>query len=169
MVPRPCSCCPIVINSGWRTSESGCDSARDQRSRPGRDDKIVAAWNALLVDSLVQAAMVFGRSDWLATRGSRRAPLAAALAQGRLRRTSRAGEVGTAPGILEDYAALASAATRLAAARADAGWIDRARQLLAVVLEHFDDDGRGFFDTAAEPSSCTPGRRTPPITRHRRA
>ena len=40
--------------------------ARDQRSRPGRDDKVVAAWNGLLVDALVQAAMIFGRSDWLA-------------------------------------------------------------------------------------------------------
>ena len=38
---------------------------RDQRSRPGRDDKVVAAWNALLVDALVQAAMIFDRPDWL--------------------------------------------------------------------------------------------------------
>ena len=35
--------------------------ARDQRSRPGRDDKVVAAWNGLLVDALVQAAMIFDR------------------------------------------------------------------------------------------------------------
>ncbi len=56
--------------------------ARDQRSRPGRDDKIVAAWNALLVDSLVQAAMVFGRSGLVGHRdGGCRSPLAAALAQ----------------------------------------------------------------------------------------
>jgi uncharacterized protein YyaL (SSP411 family) len=42
-------------------------AARDQRSRPGRDDKVVAAWNGWLVSSLVQAAVVFERPDWLAT------------------------------------------------------------------------------------------------------
>src|SRR4029450_12019614 len=37
--------------------------ARDQRARPGRDDKVVAAWNALLVDALVQAAMILDRPE----------------------------------------------------------------------------------------------------------
>ncbi|MFL6026823.1 MAG: thioredoxin domain-containing protein [Friedmanniella sp.] len=126
-------------------------SARERRPRPGRDDKVVASWNGLLVEALVEAAVVFDRPDWL-THAQEAADLLWRLHwhEGRLRRTSRAGEVGTAPGILEDYAALASAATRLAAARADAGWIERARQLLAVVLEHFDDGGRGFFDTAQD-------------------
>src|SRR3954451_9171182 len=126
-------------------------SARERRPRPGRDDKVVASWNGLLVEALVEAAVVFDRPDWL-THAQEAADLLWRLHwhEGRLRRTSRAGEVGTAPGILEDYAALASAAARLAAARADAGWIERARQLLAVVLEHFDDGGRGFCDTAQD-------------------
>ena len=124
--------------------------ARDQRSRPGRDDKIVAAWNALLVDSLVQASMVFGRSDWLA-------PATEAADQlwrlhwrnGRLRRTSRDGVVGEAAAILEDYGALALAAVRLAAVNASPEWLAHAQQLLDVIMEQFDDDG-GFFDTAAD-------------------
>ncbi|HYI59736.1 MAG TPA: thioredoxin domain-containing protein, partial [Microlunatus sp.] len=40
-------------------------TARAGRPRPSRDDKVVAAWNGWLIDSLVQAAGVFGRSDWL--------------------------------------------------------------------------------------------------------
>ena len=56
--------------------------ARDQRSRPGRDDKVVAAWNGWLVDSLVQAAMIFARPEWLADRDrGGRARLAVALAR----------------------------------------------------------------------------------------
>ena len=122
---------------------------RDRRSRPGRDDKVVAAWNGWLVSSLVQASVVSERSDWLAT--------AAAAAEtvwqthwrdGRLVRTSRDGEPGEAPGILEDYAALAEACVALAAALAESTWLDRARQLLAAVLDRFDDGGSGFFDTA---------------------
>ena len=69
---------------------------------------------------------------------------------GRLRRASRDGQPGSAPGIAEDYAALAQAAVRLATATGDAGWLDRARALVAVLLEQFDDGGAGFFDTAAD-------------------
>ena len=126
-------------------------AAREGRPRPGRDDKVVASWNGWLVEALVDAALVFDRPDWL-----EQARSAAELLwrlhwhEGRLRRTSRGGEVGTAPGILEDYAALAAAATRLAGALADPRWLDRARDLLAVVLTSFDDGGAGFFDTAAD-------------------
>ncbi len=126
-------------------------TARDRRPRPGRDDKVVAAWNGWLIDSLVQAALVFDRPDWLA------AATEAATAvwqvhwrDGRLRRASRDGRAGAAAGILEDYAALAAAFARLAAALADADWVERSRALLEIVLTEFDDGGAGFFDTAAD-------------------
>jgi uncharacterized protein len=125
--------------------------ARDKRSRPGRDDKIVAAWNALLVDTLIQAAMVFGRSDWLVTATEAAEHLwRLHWRNGRLRRTSRDGVVGEAAAILEDYGALALAAVRLAAVNASPEWLARAQQLLDVIMEQFDDDGGGFFDTAAD-------------------
>jgi uncharacterized protein YyaL (SSP411 family) len=126
-------------------------AARDQRARPGRDDKIVAAWNGLLVDSLVQAAMIFARPEWL--------QIATEAADqvwrlhwrgGRLCRTSREGVAGEALGILEDYAALALAAARLAAVHAAPAWLSRAEQLLEVVMEQFTDADGGFFDTAAD-------------------
>ena len=125
--------------------------ARDQRSRPGRDDKIVTAWNTLLVDALIQAAVVFDHPDWLA--------LATETAEylwqvhwrdGRLRRTSRDGRVGEAAAILEDYAAFALAAVRLAAVNAESAWLARAEQLLDVIMEQFDDPAGGFFDTASD-------------------
>jgi uncharacterized protein YyaL (SSP411 family) len=124
---------------------------RDQRSRPGRDDKIVASWNALLVDALVQAAMIFDRPDWLASATETAEFLwAVHWRDGRLRRTSRKGVVGEAAAILEDYAALALAEVRLAAVHAAPEWLARAEQLLEVIMEQFDDAGRGFFDSAAD-------------------
>jgi uncharacterized protein YyaL (SSP411 family) len=126
-------------------------AVREQRPRPGRDDKVVASWNGWLIEALVEAALVFDRPAWLEeARAALDLIWRLHWCDGRLRRTSRSGEVGRAPGILEDYAAVASAATRLGAALADPVWVVRARDLLQVVLERFDDGGRGFFDTAAD-------------------
>jgi uncharacterized protein YyaL (SSP411 family) len=125
--------------------------ARDQRSRPGRDDKVVAAWNGWLVDALAQAAMIFTRPDWLAKATETAEFLWQVHWQdGRLRRTSRGGVVGEAVAILEDYAAVALAAVRLAAIHAAPEWLTRAEQLLEVIMQQFDDAERGFFDTAAD-------------------
>ncbi|GAA3577077.1 thioredoxin domain-containing protein [Microlunatus spumicola] len=127
--------------------------AREQRARPGRDDKVVAAWNGWLVDSLVEAAEVFGRPDW------REAARAAAelvwevhwqADERRLRRTSRDGRPGGAAGILEDHSAVAAAYVRLGCATGDPVWVERARTLLAVVEEQFPDGRGGWFDTAAD-------------------
>ena len=127
--------------------------AREQRARPGRDDKVVAAWNGWLLDALAEAAVVFDRPDWLEA-----ATRAGALLwelhwdddARRLRRTSRDGRPGTAVGILEDYGALAAAFVRLGCATGEATWVDRARALLAVVGEQFADGQGGYFDTAAD-------------------
>ncbi|HEU4910158.1 MAG TPA: N-acylglucosamine 2-epimerase, partial [Propionibacteriaceae bacterium] len=125
--------------------------ARDQRSRPGRDDKVVAAWNALLVDALVQAAMIFDRPEWLHAATEAAEHLwQLHWRDGRLRRTSRNGVSGDAFGILEDYAASALAAARLAAVQARPQWLSRAEQLLDVIMKQFDDGAGGFFDTAAD-------------------
>jgi len=126
-------------------------TARNQRSRPGRDDKVVAAWNALLVDALVQAAMIFDRPEWLQIATEAAEHLwQLHWREGRLRRTSRDGVAGEAFGILEDYAAFALAASRLAAAYAEPLWLNRAEQLLEVIMEQFDDPAGGLFDTAAD-------------------
>ena len=126
-------------------------SARDQRSRPGRDDKVVAAWNAWLVDALGHAGMIFSRQDWLAVATDAAEHLwDLHFRDGRLRRTSRDGVVGSAAGILEDYAAFALASVRLAEIHATPTWLTRAEQLLEVIMDQFDDAGRGFFDTAAD-------------------
>ena len=40
---------------------------RDRRIRPGRDDKILTSWNALMIEGMAHAGRVFGRDDWLAS------------------------------------------------------------------------------------------------------
>ena len=135
------------------TVRAALRAAREERHRPGRDDKMVAAWNGWLIHSLVQAAGVFGRPDWLAlARQATELIWSRHWVAGRLRRTSRDGVVGEAPGVLEDYAAMIMAAVALAAADADASWLARADLLAEVIITEFAD-GDGFFDTAADAES----------------
>ncbi len=127
-------------------------AARRDRPQPARDDKVVTAWNAFAIDALVRAGAVFDEPGWVGA--------AAAAAQlllevnttpdGRLLRTSRDGAPGTADAVLEDVAALASALCSLAGATGDAGWLDRAGQLLEDLLARFGDGAGGFFDTGAD-------------------
>ena len=68
-----------------------CSTAREQRVRPGLDDKVLTEWNALMLSTLAEAAAATGDADWLdgggrATASScsrpaaRRRPLAAVVA-----------------------------------------------------------------------------------------
>ena len=124
---------------------------RERRPRPTRDDKVVVAWNGWLISSMIDAAMIFDQSAWLeSARTAGELLWRVHWVDSRLRRTSRGGQVGSALGILEDYAALIQAYVRLAAATAEPVWLERARQLHGVIASQFDDGNGGFFDTAAD-------------------
>src|SRR5690606_8972028 len=103
-----------------------------------RDDKVVTAWNGWLIDSLAQAAMIMGRPDWLElARHAAELIWRVHRVGDELRRSSRDGQVGTAAAVLEDHAALCQAATRLAAATADAEWAARAEWLADRMIADF--------------------------------
>ncbi len=125
--------------------------ARAGRPVPARDDKVVAAWNGWLIESLVEAGQVFERPDWVeSARAAGESVWAVHWVDGRLRRTSRDGVVGTAAGILEDYAALVGAFVRLAEADGPIPWIGRAEEVAGVIGEVFEAEDGGLFDTAAD-------------------
>jgi uncharacterized protein YyaL (SSP411 family) len=124
---------------------------REQRPRPTRDDKVVVAWNGWLISSMIDAAMIFDQPPWLeSARTAGELLWRVHWVDSRLRRTSRGGQVGSAPGILEDYAALTQAYVRLAAATAEPVWLERARQLCGVIASQFDDGTGGYFDAASD-------------------
>lgn len=123
--------------------------ARERRPRPARDDKVVAAWNGLLIDALVSGAMILDEPEWLGRAAAAAEHLwAVHWVDGGLRRTSRDGVAGTAAGVLEDYGALALGFGRLASATADGVWLERATDLLEVVERHLTADDGGWYDTA---------------------
>ncbi|WP_343954295.1 thioredoxin domain-containing protein [Nonomuraea longicatena] len=124
-------------------------TAREQRVRPGRDDKVVAAWTGLAIAALAETGVVLDRPDLVAA-----ARAAAVLLEevhvsgGRLARTSRDGRVGANAGVLEDYADLAEGLIALYGATGESRWFELAGELLEVVLERFTDGSGGFYDTA---------------------
>ncbi len=124
-------------------------TARESRIRPGRDDKVLTSWNALMIKGLARAGRRFGRTDWV--RQAQAAAdalhltvwsngrLAASYQQGRARHN----------GYLDDYAFLLDALLELLQADwrdADLFW---ARQLADALLMHFEDaEVGGFFFTS---------------------
>jgi len=124
-------------------------AARDTRVRPGRDDKVVTAWNGLAIAALAECGLLL-REPGFMTAALEAAGLLTALhlADGRLRRTSRAGEAGPGAGVLEDYACLADGLLALAGATGQGRWVTLAGELLETALTRFGDGHGGFYDTA---------------------
>ncbi|MGH3190616.1 MAG: thioredoxin domain-containing protein, partial [Streptosporangiaceae bacterium] len=126
-------------------------AARDGRVRPGRDDKVVAAWNGLAISALAECGVLLGRPDLTAVALDAAALLAEVhLVDGRLIRTSRHGSAGDTAGILEDYACVAEGFLVLSGITGEGHWTALAGQLLDVALTEFGDGAGGFYDTAAD-------------------
>jgi uncharacterized protein len=126
-------------------------AARLTRPQPGRDDKVVSAWNGLAITALAETSVALDRLEFLdaATQCARRL-LDLHLVGGRLRRASLGGRVGDSAAILEDHATLATGLSTLHQLTGEASWLDAATSLLDIALDHFADperDGR-WFDTA---------------------
>ncbi|MDX2646054.1 thioredoxin domain-containing protein [Streptomyces sp. PA03-1a] len=125
-------------------------TAREGRPRPGRDDKVVAAWNGLAVAALAETGAYFERPDLVAA-AVEAADLLVRVhmdARGRLARTSRDGTVGGNAGVLEDYADVAEGFLALAAVTGEGVWLDLAGLLLDSVLRHFTGEDGTLYDTA---------------------
>ncbi|MFC4534300.1 thioredoxin domain-containing protein [Sphaerisporangium dianthi] len=123
--------------------------ARSARVRPGRDDKVVAAWNGLAIAAMAEVGALFDRRDLVgAARSAAELLVRVHLDGSRLARTSRDGRVGANAGVLEDYADVAEGLLALYGVTGESRWFDRAGDLLDTVLDRFPDGRGGFYDTA---------------------
>ncbi|HEV7652176.1 MAG TPA: thioredoxin domain-containing protein, partial [Actinophytocola sp.] len=139
------------VPARWSRARERLLIARDARPQPGRDDKVVTAWNGLAIGALAYAGAAFAVPDWTAAANAA-AELVTDLhlVDGRLRRASRDGKVGTASGVLEDYGCLADGLLALHQATGAPRWLDAAVSLLDTALSHFTDSSApgAFHDTA---------------------
>jgi uncharacterized protein len=124
-------------------------AARAGRARPGRDDKVVTAWNGLAIAALAECGLLLAEPEFIAAAAGAAELLARVhLAAGRLARTSRAGQAGPSAGVLEDYACLADGLMVLSGVTGQARWVPMAGELLETALTRFTDGSGGFYDTA---------------------
>ncbi len=127
-------------------------AAREERIRPGLDDKRLTAWNGLMISALAEAGAVLEREDYLAA-----ARRAAAFvldemrdADGRLLRTYNAGEARL-NAYLEDHAFMVEALVTLYEATFEPRWFGAARELADAMIERFGDpEHGGFFQTSGD-------------------
>ncbi|MGB8858917.1 MAG: thioredoxin domain-containing protein [Ilumatobacteraceae bacterium] len=128
--------------------------ARERRRRPGLDDKVLTEWNGLMLASLCEAAAAFERSDWTAAALANGEFLLRELRRpdGRWHRSWHAEGLPPARhhALAADHAAVIDGFTRLAELTGQARWIDHARELVDVLLDHFWDVDRGGLYTTPD-------------------
>jgi uncharacterized protein YyaL (SSP411 family) len=135
-------------------SHSRLLAARASRIRPGTDDKILTAWNGLLLAAVAEAARVIDESELqnkyniLAIRNAEFL-LEALRPDGKLKRSWRQGKI-TNEVFLEDYAALILGLIELYQTDFENKWFAFAQELTAEMLDLFSDPNGGFFDTSKD-------------------
>jgi uncharacterized protein YyaL (SSP411 family) len=127
-------------------------AARERRVRPGTDDKVLAAWNGLMIGALAQAYQVLGDERYLdAARAAARCVLQGMRQEdGRLFATARGGRAHL-NACLDDYAFMIQGLLDVYESDFDAHWLREALALDDVVLSRFEDpEHGGFFATGVD-------------------
>ncbi|OGS90885.1 MAG: thioredoxin [Gallionellales bacterium GWA2_60_18] len=120
-------------------------AARERRVRPGRDDKILGAWNGLMIAGMARAARVFGRHDWLHSAQRAMDFVRATLwRDDKLLATHKDGKTHL-NAYLDDHAFLLDAALELLQAEFRTADLNFAVQLADALLERFEDKQQGGF------------------------
>jgi uncharacterized protein YyaL (SSP411 family) len=123
-------------------------AARQQRVHPGRDDKILVSWNALMIKGMAQAARHFADSRY--QQSAKRAldfVHSQMWSNGRLQATCKDGRAHL-QAYLDDHVFLIDAILELLQVRWNNADLSFALQLADVVLAHFADPAGGFYFTA---------------------
>src|SRR5271154_4125231 len=125
--------------------------AREERARPGRDDKVVAAWNGLAIAALAETGLLLSEPELIAAANEAAGVLASVHFVGeRLIRTSRDGKAGDTAGALEDYACVAEGFLALSGVTGLARRVGAAGALLDLALSLFADGDGGFYDSPSD-------------------
>ena len=125
--------------------------ARQQRIKPGLDDKVLTAWNGLMIRGMANAGRLLSRPEYVDSAARAAGFIRANLwSDGRLHAVWRRGEAKL-PAYLDDHAFLLAGVLELMQARWDGSWLTWARELADTLLARFEDKERsGFWFTASD-------------------
>jgi len=142
---------PVAVR---RTVESGKRKLfykREERVRPGRDDKVLAAWNGLMLTAFAEAANILGRDDYkqIAVRNAEFLT-SKLMRDGRLLRTYKDGQAKL-NAYLEDYAYVIEGLLAVYEATFELRFLKLARQLADTLIDKFlDQQNGGFYFTSSD-------------------
>ena len=139
------------LQASLQRSRTTLFQLREQRIKPGRDEKVLTAWNGLMLRSFAEAARYLQRPDYLQVASKNADFLLRELRKdGRLLRSYKDGRARV-NGYLEDYACLADGLLALYEASFDPRWFSEARTLMDQAIALFaDTQNGGFFDTGSD-------------------
>jgi len=127
--------------------------ARERRIKPGRDEKILAGWNGLMIRGLALASRVFRRSDWFSlAQKAADLVLTRMWQDGRLFR-ARQGGANRIGAFIEDYGDLANGLVALYQACFDARYLEAAEALVNRAVELFWDEEKQGYRAAPKDST----------------
>ena len=133
--------CARLLDSGRKK----LFAVREKRVRPGRDEKVLVSWNALMIAGMARAAAVFGRDEWLQSARKALTFIRGTMWRNdRLLATSRDGRAHL-NAYLDDYAYLIFALIELLQSDFDPELLVFAGDLAEVLLDQFEDKERGGF------------------------
>jgi len=120
---------------------------RQERVRPGLDDKVLTSWNALMSIAFAEAGRYLGRKDFtdVAIRNIQFL-LNNSVIDNKVYRSWRNG-AASHNGFLEDYGALIWALITLYQEDPQSHWFQAAVELGQSMIDHFQDHNGGFYDT----------------------
>ncbi|MCS6830487.1 MAG: thioredoxin domain-containing protein [Armatimonadota bacterium] len=141
---------PGDLEEKMRAAREMLLQARLQRVPPLRDDKVLAGWNGLMIESLAHAGVVLDDEGYVqAAQEAARFILQKMVDdEGRLLRRYRDGEAAI-PAYLEDYALLGSGLLELFEATEDESWLAEAKRLAnRAIADFWDEEHQAFVNTA---------------------
>ncbi len=142
---------PEELSCRIESIKSALLAAREERVRPARDEKILAAWNGLMLHSFALAARVLDREDYREVAEKNGEFLLEKLrSDGRLHRSYKDGRARF-NGYLEDYAMVADGLIALYEATFETRWLREAASVADAMNELFwDEESDAFYDTPAD-------------------
>jgi len=137
-----------AVESDLLTARKRMFEAREKRIKPGRDEKILAGWNGLMIRGLAFAARVLGRADWIAlAKSAADVVLDRMWSEGRLLRARQGGQ-NRIDGFIEDYGDLAAGLVALYQASFDPRYLEAAEALANRAVELFWDEEKQAYRSA---------------------
>ncbi|HLW68143.1 MAG TPA: thioredoxin domain-containing protein [Gemmataceae bacterium] len=144
---------PEVLSDRLQLGRQKLYEVRGKRVWPGRDEKILTGWNALMIAGFAQAGAVLEEPRLIeaAKRAAEFVLKSLRTSDGRLLRTCGIGQAAKIDAYLEDYAYLADALVTLYESTFEPRWLHEAIRLAEKMIDHFYDSvNAGFFFTSAD-------------------